>query len=114
MDPQVDIDDDEGYGKSPLSTPKIQSGVFHFNSPVVEDAVEDVEWTSLEKEINRTCFQLDRMNIVHYPPPNYQTRPPPSPSKKLSSDTNANRPPTTSNLQCQFCAKNGENRSVVR
>ena len=103
MDAVADTDDDEGYGRSPILTPN-SSVQFQFNS-----TEEDVEWISLQKEINRTCFQVNQTNPDQLPPalpmPIPKTLPLPPPIK-----SSAVRPHTSI---CHFCAKNGEIRSVV-
>jgi len=98
-DAVVDTDDDEGYGKSPMSTPR-SNRQFRFNS--TED---DVEWTSLQKEINRTCFQVHPTSVPPPPFPSsvFKTHPPSPPVNNSGIRT----------IMCNFCAKNGEIRSVV-
>lgn len=118
------LDEDEGYGASPVasitSPPDMGDGsVFTFTSVphhpdgrMTTSNGEADEWSLLEREINMVCrlsqpsTHEDSGNILiaRIPhAPSYSPKTPKSPIKASPPRGNG----------CQFCAKNGEIRSVV-
>jgi len=123
-----DADLDEGYGTSPVagissgsSSPSVGSNsIFNFTSPVIQsEQTATDDWSILEKEINRIVCPQDAVaqkpimaasggalvGRVAEPKTAYRQQQINFKMKKPNSNTNAS--------SCQFCAKNGEIRSVV-
>lgn len=112
-------DEDEGYVASPkTASPHTNGSMFTFaptfgsqNLAGNARAFED-EWSSLEQELNRV------LQLEPQPPvcdKNFKTPPinlSPYKSRPKNKDFIANK--TSRSISCQFCAKNGEIRSVVK
>ena len=119
------IEDDEGYGTSSptISSPQLKNKIFTFAetsarslvgpaTSLVSKVSED-EWSSLEKELNQVLniqpLTESRVKISskYNSKDVFSSR---TTKTQIYSSSNANKQHRTN---CQFCAKNGEIRSVV-
>ena len=111
------VDDDEGYGTSPTNSasPRPDGNVFNFVEPPTvssKNVVLEDDWSSLEKDLNRVLnlnqplaqSAVKKTVPSSLSPARMSFRNVASPAGKTSRGT----------ISCQFCAKNGELRSVVR
>jgi hypothetical protein len=108
------MDDDDGYGTcSPtIASPQLNNNIFNFVEPVGPNTslismVSEDEWSSLEKELNQilNIQPLAESRVKISGVCNQRTT-----QISIYPTTFANKQPRVS---CQFCAKNGEIRSVV-
>lgn len=114
------IEDDEGYGTSSptIASPQLNNKIFTFVETSVGPAtslvskVSEDEWSSLEKELNQVLniqpLSDSRVKISKYNSNDVFS--PRTTKTPIYSSYNANKQHRTN---CQFCAKNGEIRSVV-
>nr|CAH0099591.1 unnamed protein product [Daphnia galeata] len=114
------IEDDEGYGTSSptIASPQLNNKIFTFMETSVGPAtslvskVSEDEWSSLEKELNQVLniqpLSDSRVKISKYNSNDVFS--PRTTKTPIYSSSNANKQHRTN---CQFCAKNGEIRSVV-
>lgn len=117
-------DEDEGYIASPkTASPQVDRNVFTFvkSEEVLETrkrerAAED-DWSSLEQELNRVLHPesqaLEGDMNVHLTLSTIDSLKFPSKTGK-SKDLSQMTPKVSRGISCQFCAKNGEIRSVVK
>ncbi|XP_046642354.1 nanos homolog 3-like [Daphnia pulicaria] len=109
------IEEDDGYGTSSptIDSPQLNNNIFTFVEPSVDPTappvskVSEDEWSSLEKELNQVLNMQPLTESRAKPPSVFKLG---STKMSIYSTTAANKQPR---VNCQFCAKNGEIRSVV-
>lgn len=107
-------DDDEGYGTCSPANPKLIDNVFTFvKTPLcptvhIVNKVSEDEWSALEKDLNRALNMQPLTERCATKPKEFNVRVTKRPLHSL-----ANYGSKQLRVGCQFCAKNGELRSVV-
>lgn len=118
--PVLTIEEDEGYGTSPSTvSPQLEKNTFTFVAPSVSTSlthanttVED-EWSSLQKDLNK-ILSIREVQLPKCDPRAKSSTTQQLKSVKVQSKCASNGAfKVFRSAYCQFCAKNGEIRSVV-